>query len=394
MKIIQYCQHVLGIGHLVRTLEILKALEGHEIILVNGGAPVEFPLPAHVREYRLPVLMMDARFKKLLPVESGVSVEAVKAERQKRLSDLFDSERPDLFLVELFPFGRRAFAFELEPVLRAIRESVLPPCFVACSLRDILVESKKYWDAYEKEVVGRLNAYFDALFIHSDPEFLRLEETFTRCGDIHIPMVYTGFVAQRPEPGARGRIRRSLNLTDGRRLVVASVGGGKVGFPLLRSVYEAHRKMRVADSELYLTLFTGPFMDQENVQALEAGADERVRIQRFTTDFLSHMAAADLSVSMAGYNTCMNVIAAGVPALVQPFDRNREQRMRAERLADIGAVEIIEEADLRSNRLFRKMTAAMAGKRRLSARIDLNGAEKTAQWLNRRLADSKAGTGQ
>ena len=93
MKIIQYCQHVLGIGHLVRTLEILKAMKGHDVILVNGGAPVEFTLPAHIREFRLPALMMDAQFKALIPGEEGVSIAAIKTERQKRLSDLFAAER-------------------------------------------------------------------------------------------------------------------------------------------------------------------------------------------------------------------------------------------------------------------------------------------------------------
>lgn len=385
MKIIQYCQHVLGIGHLVRTLEILKALEGHDVILVNGGAPVEFPLPAHVREFRLPVLMMDTQFKGLHPVESGESLESVKAARQKRLFDLFTAERPDLFIVELFPFGRRAFAFELEPVIKAIRKGDLPPCFVACSLRDILVESKKHWDAYENEVIGRLNAYFDALCIHSAPNIIRLEETFNRTMDIQIPVVYTGFVSQKPEFQARMKKRRFLNLTENDRLIVASAGGGKVGFPLLQAVCDAFQELRVSIPGLYLIMFAGPFMAQEAFQTLDSAADERVSVHRFAPDFLSFLAAADLSVSMAGYNTCMNVIAAKTPSLVWPFAQNREQGMRIERLARIGAMEILEDRDLRKERLMEKMAAAMSRKWRLSARIDLDGAAKTARWLDRQL---------
>jgi predicted glycosyltransferase len=387
MKIIQYCQHVLGIGHLVRTLEILKAFEGHEVILVNGGAPVEFVLPAHVREFLLPVLMMDTQFKKLLPVENGESFEAVKAARQRRLFDLFAAERPDLFMVELFPFGRRAFAFEIEPVLRAIQERALPPCYVACSLRDILVENKKHWDAYENEVIGRLNAYFNTLCIHADPDIIRLDETFNRMADIRIPVVYTGFVAQQVSPDAGLEKRRALNLSENHRLIVASAGGGKVGFPLLQAVFDAFQLLRVTDPDLHLMIFTGPFMDEKAYQALLSGADDRIKVRRFTPNFLSYLAGADLSVSMAGYNTCMNILAAETPALLWPFAQNREQGMRAGRLAGLGAVEILKDRDLHKDRLVDRMTAAMARKWRLSARIDMDGAAKTARWLIRQQID-------
>ena len=45
MKIVYYCQHVLGLGHFFRTLEICRALEGHEVILVSGGPRLDAALP-------------------------------------------------------------------------------------------------------------------------------------------------------------------------------------------------------------------------------------------------------------------------------------------------------------------------------------------------------------
>ena len=97
MKIILYCQHVLGIGHFFRSLEICKALAGHEVILVTGGSRINTPLPVHVREVHLPELMMDQQFSGLYAAEEGKSVAEVKKERQKRLFNLFAAEAPDLF---------------------------------------------------------------------------------------------------------------------------------------------------------------------------------------------------------------------------------------------------------------------------------------------------------
>ena len=117
MKVIYYCQHVLGIGHFFRSLEICKAFTGHDVILVTGGSRVAARLPSHVREIHLPELMMDQEFSRLFSPKEGTSVAGVMQERQQLLFNLFAAEAPDLFIVELYPFGRKAFRFEIDPIL-------------------------------------------------------------------------------------------------------------------------------------------------------------------------------------------------------------------------------------------------------------------------------------
>jgi predicted glycosyltransferase len=384
MKIIHYCQHVLGIGHLIRTLEILRQFTGHEVILVNGGRPVEFSLPDHVSEFRLPGLMMDTEFKHLVAVDQEKELEDIKVKRRDILFDLFTKEAPELFIVELYPFGRRAFSFEIKPLIKAIRDRKLPCNLVTCSLRDILVESKKHWDQYEMEVIENLNRYFDALLLHSDPRLLKLDDTFSRTAYIEIPVVYTGFVAQKPALDARKRIRKLHRIKNEEILIIASAGGGSVGAPLLKAVLEAFKLMS-CDHGMYLKVFTGPFMPKKEFNRLRKMARDNIQVLRFELDFLSHLAAADLSVSMAGYNTCMNILAARVPALVQPFAQNREQRLRAERLAQIGALNMLEDTDLRPAQLAVKMETVMARKFRLDEDIDLEGAARSADWLMKQL---------
>ena len=104
-------------------------------------------------------------------------------------------------------------------------------------------------------------------------------------------------------------------------------------------------------------------------------------MDRFTPDFLSFLDAADLSVSMAGYNTSMNIMAAGTPALVRPFAQNREQRLRAERLARLGGLQILSDKDLDPERLAGLMRRMLEEKERPGGVIDLDGAEKTAAWV-------------
>ncbi len=379
MKIIYYCQHVLGIGHFFRSLEICKALAGHEVILVTGGSWVHVQLPSHVREIHLPELMMDQEFSILYSPEKGKPVHQVMQERQQLLFHLFETEAPDLFMVELYPFGRKAFRFEIDPILEGIRCGVLPRSRVICSLRDILVE-KKNPAVYEARVVDIINRYFDALLIHADPRVLKLDETFSRLKDIAVPIVYTGFVTPKPVPDAGVKLRQQLGIDREEILIVASAGGGTVGNILLEAVVEAFEFMKT-DKPTHLHVFTGPFLGEDAFQRLRRKPNRRMRIFRFTSDFLPYLAAADLSVSMAGYNTCMNIAAARVPALVWPFPQNREQGLRAVRLAELGILRVLTDEELYPRRLNTIMQKGISLQSRSAVDIDLSGAESTVRWL-------------
>ncbi|MGW8161155.1 MAG: hypothetical protein ACWGN1_02800 [Desulfobulbales bacterium] len=133
MNILIYCQHVLGIGHLFRTLEIARVMDKHRVLLVTGGPPVTMQLPGHVRAVQLPGLMMDAAFSGLLPVDDTLSLDSVKEHRRSLLFKLLENFRPDVLITELYPFGRNGFSFELLPLLKAIRNGELPSCRVVIS---------------------------------------------------------------------------------------------------------------------------------------------------------------------------------------------------------------------------------------------------------------------
>jgi predicted glycosyltransferase len=381
MKIVVYCQYVLGVGHLFRVLEICKALSAHEVILVTGGPRTDTPLPEHVREMRLPQLQMDNHFEGLFSSQKNSTLAQVKEERQKSLFDLFKKEKPDLFIIELYPFGRKAFRFELDPVIQAIRDKKLCSCGIISSVRDILVE-KEDQQRHEERALKTLNLYFDAVLVHSDPRVATLNETFLRFSEITIPVVYTGYIAPKSPDSIRSSIRNRLGIKEEETLIVASAGGGSVGKPLLEAVIQAFSLLKIK-TEVHLRVYTGPFISGSDFAALKRlkNKDRSIHIEKFTADFLSFLAAADLSISMAGYNTTMNILASGVTALVWPFAQNHEQQLRARRLADLGALKLINERDLIPANLAGLMSKTLLNAGLKKIEIDLNGAANTVRWL-------------
>ena len=68
--------------------------------------------------------------------------DAFKEKRLLRLLQAFRDCRPDIVILEAFPFGRRQMRFELLPLLETITNSSPRPLLVA-SVRDILQERLK-----------------------------------------------------------------------------------------------------------------------------------------------------------------------------------------------------------------------------------------------------------
>ncbi|MHC1713816.1 MAG: glycosyltransferase family protein [Solidesulfovibrio sp.] len=382
MKIAVYCQHVLGMGHLFRTLEIVTALAGHTRLLIVGGPDTPAVVPDGVSVTRLPELSMDAGFSGLSL--AGEALAAVKDARQRALWEALAAFSPDVFFVELYPFGRKAFEFELLPALSAIREGRLGACKVACGIRDILVE-KKDPAAYEARVLDRLGRFFDAVLVHADPALFPLSATFSRAADIPVPVFHTGYVAGAPaRTRSREAVRKSLGVGEDRELIVGSAGGGKVGSEVLLAMLAACRD-HPRLSRAAIRVFSGPFADDAAFVAMEQAAKALpdARVARFADGFADILAATDLSVSLAGYNTVMGILSAGARALVAPFDQNREQRLRAERLQELGLLGVLDASDLAPSRLAARMVAALDAAPPPPAAVDLNGAGHTALLLER-----------
>jgi predicted glycosyltransferase len=389
-RVLIYCQHVLGMGHLIRTMAIARALKHCAVTFVNGGEPLSgVAVPPWVTIENLPAISSDSEFQQLRIRSQDATLEQVQQARKTRLIELYETIHPDVLLIELFPFGRKRFAFELLPLLAHIRLSARPAT-VVCSLRDILV-TKPDQVRHEDWVVSLMNQYFDLLLIHSDPTFQTLDETFSRCQDLRCDIQYTGFVTEDSEAPANGAPAQSDRDPEQAPLVLASIGGGRVGYELLDSTIRAS-SLLAATIPHRMHLFTGPYMPAQQYAQLQRLADQSAHIEldRFTPAFQSLMQHADLSISMAGYNTCMNLLKTGARALVLPFTghQNDEQTMRARKLERLELLTVLELEDLIPDRLATKIAAALTKPRPGHHAINTDGGRHTAAAIERLAAQA------
>ena len=235
---------------------------------------------------------------------------------------------------------------------------------------------------FEQRVLDRLHAFFDALLVHSDPDVLPLDATFSRIRDITIPVIYTGYICEKCSPEEALILRKKLQLHPGEKFIVVSAGGGNVGYKFLHTVLKAYKLLEIP---VHMQIFTGPYLEEADFHSLKNLIIPGLRIERFTDNFPAWLQAADLSISMGGYNTTMNVLAAGTPALIVPFDQNREQRMRAESLAGVSSIMVLAQSSLAPEVMADNISSMILLHKRVP-KILLDGALRTEQLLSQWIA--------
>src|SRR6185436_5532089 len=123
------------------------------------------------------------------------------------------------------------------------------------------------------------------------------------------------------------------------------------------------------------------------LRKLRARAPSWVTVEPARRDFRGLLARSAVSVSQAGYNTIVDLLAAGARPVLVPFatERETEQTLRAERLAQKGLARVLPESALTPDRLaaFVAETLAMP---RPHGKVKIDGEGETERVLSRALA--------
>jgi predicted glycosyltransferase len=329
-----YCQHSLGLGHFVRSLTLAEALaDNFDLIFINGGpVPRDIVLPTNIRFEHLPPL----RMKEDGTLTGDGDVDAILRARRDQMLALAHSHHPALLIVELYPFGRKKFAAELDPLIQAVRHK---GCKVACSVRDILVNERVDQARHDDRAALRLNSAFDAVLVHADDKIAHLYDSFKPATPLNIPVYHTGFVAKTAKAFTYD--------AEGPTLVTA--GGGIVGQILYRAAINAQAALW-KERRWSMTLIAGPFYPKDDWHGLCAAARDvpGLAIKRAMPSMTSLLHEAGRIVSQCGYNSALEIVQNHRPVLFVPFARGHEseQTMRAQQLSALGLADYVGEAGL------------------------------------------------
>lgn len=380
-KILFYCQYSLGMGHLVRSLALAETLANEfDVTLLNGGRfPKKMRFPENVEIVNLPPLAFCEN-KQLISCDKRRSVARVKDLRREIILEKYAELKPEIVLVELFPFGRKKFADEILELLKRAQGKAK----IVCSLRDILVGGRRDQERFEEKAIRTANEFFDAVLIHSDEKFAKFEDSLKTKTELKIPKYYTGFVVPNYKTAER------KNLQSDKKKIIVSAGGGIVGESLLRTAIEAHKTLLKTEN-IETKIVAGLFLPEEIFQKIRAEVREikDLKLVRFEKNLRGAMAESEVSVSQCGYNTAFDILLSGVAGIVVPFDADGEdeQMIRARKLENLGALKVLESKNLTAENLASEIKKSFSFQPKEFS-LDVRGGQNSAKILKSFLPNS------
>ncbi len=368
MKVLISVTHLLGTGHLSRALTLARAFaaDGHIVKLCSGGMPAPQLDHSGVEIIQLPPLRSDGtNFTTLLDQHGGRVNDALLAERQAVQKATLTSFQPDILITELFPFGRRILSEEFLDVLNAAHAMAHRP-IVLSSIRDILAPPSKPAKAERADRI--IEQLYDAVLVHSDPQTTRMERSWPVSEMLRDKLRYTGYVAP---PAAVVHPDRA-----GDSEILVSAGGGSVGTQLFQTAVDAARLM----PDARWRLLVGGSDAGDRIAALREQAQGTATIiEPARPDFRQMLKHAAASVSMCGYNTALDLLQAGTPSVLIPFDAGNEveQGLRADSLAALTGFSVLRSAQMTPDALRLAVTQVLEQGPRQDLSLGFDGAEQS-----------------
>lgn len=391
IRIALYSPGIVGLGHLRRNLVISQVLAESKLQSVNfmvtearEASVFVNSMPPGMDCVTLPGLSKSADGI-CKPRYLDVPLKDVISLRARTIRAALKEFKPDLFIVDNLPRGAYR---ELDLTLKQIKAVGHTRCILG--LRDVLDEPwsvHRDWLRWKYEEAIR--DYYDAIWVYGDPAVYNMIDEYRFPPGIASKIRFCGYLDQRRRTELTGRDGidpfETLDLPPG-RLMLCLVGGGQDGEVLAEAFALAELPPDACG-----VIVTGPFMSapaQERL-AQAAAKNPRLRVVKFIIEPTRLVARADRVVGMGGYNTVCEVLSFGKRALIVPrIKPRREQIIRAERLRDLGLIDMLAIDELNPQRLTEWLARDLPPLK-TEGRINLNGLDRLPLLAEEALATAR-----
>ena len=390
-----FTHDTFGLGHIRRSLHIIRALADRyphaSLLLVTGSQAVHRlqQLPKNMDYIKIPTIVQTGT-RGSQPPNLSLPVQEMTRMRERLIRTSVCAFRPDVFIVDNFPLGSRS---ELLPTLQELEETATR---TVLGLRDILDKPETVQSTWTRDgLYDVIDRYYDRILVYGVRSIFDLGKAYQLPSQVAAKLAYCGYVAP-PDPitESPAQIRRQLGVK--RPFVLAMGGGGGDAYPLLSTCMEALKQIPRCSA----LVLTGPLMGAEDQQRLKdkRNGHDHVQIREFVPDVRAYLNAADVVVSMCGYNTASEIVSQRPNSIVVPrtwrygehairmrADQEGEQIMRAHALDRRGIVHCLEPQDLTPERLAAAIQTHLKKRSTTRTRLRLNGLQKAAEEIGKLL---------
>ena len=378
LRVLLYSHDSVGLGHLRRNLAIAKEISANyprSSILIVTGSPcaTQFKLPANTDLIKIPSVSKDEQGRYVARSFSGPLENAINF-RSDMILEAFRSFEPALIIMDHQLIGLKGEAL---PMLREAKEYGVLTIYGSRDIKDSPDVVKSNWDTVD----GRwaLSEGYDRICIYGMSDVFDPRDAYAPLLDKVKQLDFTGYLV----PTYTKPVKPPIS--SGRKKVLVTFGGGGDGIERAQAYLQA---LALAPVTWDSHIITGPLMDDKLKRSLREQAKNiqpigAIKIQKFHRNIPALLRKVDAVVSMAGYNSCVEILQSGVPAVLLPrsFPR-KEQLIRASLMAKRGWVAVLPEADPDPQNLLTAVETALASPQRKRSPADLNGLGRLCEIIH------------
>lgn len=341
-NILMYSHDTYGLGHIRRTMAIARHLvDINTNILILTGSPIagRFPFPDQVDFVRIPGMIKKTNGD-YQSLSIRIDQDQALSIRTNIILATAQTFRPNFFIVDKEPHGLKR---EVLPTLEWLKRNN-PQTISILGLRDILDDEnviRKDWQ--EKEVYQSLAKLYDEIWVYGNQDIFDSVEKYQLPPDILDKVFFTGYIPRTQLPAERrAKIRKKYRITDDDIFILVTTGGGGDGGEIIDHFIDMYRYFPTS-LPFKSIIVTGPFMPKKKREQTQKVAKKYgIKTFPFYPRMEDLIKAADLVISMGGYNTICEILSHGTPALIIPREKpRREQLIRAECLKNLHLLDFI-----------------------------------------------------
>lgn len=314
----------VGIGHASRDIALAKYLEEkqNEIIFASYGSGLKYLKKYNYKTYTLPRMNFEGKEGEINIEESikqSKDIPFTFIKSMYKESQIIKKSKPDVIISDSH--------YSMPITARFLNI----PCYVITNdltfgfSKSTDLKSIKYFEKGIRKFIIEITKGCKKILIPDIPGNMQIPEEILHKTSHIGPLLHHRL----DEIDTKENLRKKHNFTNHEKIIVVTIGGSEFGKILIEHICKLSSQIN-ADK---IIIFTGLEVKSESFHNFDKN---KVIIKEFTHNLLEWMKLSDLTITLAGHTTSMELISIQKPNIMVPITNHVEQERNAIMMKEYG----------------------------------------------------------
>lgn len=314
----------VGIGHASRDIALAQYLEQnqHKIEFASYGSGLNYLKKYKYKTYNLPPMNFEGKDGEINIEESikqSKDIPFTFIKSMYKESRIIKKSKPDIIISDSH--------YSMPITARFLNI----PCYIITNdltfgfSKSTELKSIKYFEKGIRKFIIEITKGCQKILIPDIPGNIQIPEELQH-KTTHIgPLLQNNY----NEIDTKEKLRKKHNFTSNEKIIVVTIGGSEFGKILINNILSISEQIKTDK----IIIFTGLEVKTESFHNFDKN---KIILKEFTHNLVEWMKLSDLTITLAGHTTSMELISIQKPNIMIPLTNHIEQEKNAIRMKKCG----------------------------------------------------------